>query len=347
MVALKAKDADRFIRKPHFEQKVVLIYGPDAGLVAERADMLAKASGVDLSDPFCVIRLDADDVASDVARLADEAHTIGMFGGKRLIRISGTTRKDLAKAVAPVLDFPPEDAIILIEAGDLKKTAGLRKKLEASKQAICLPCFQDNDAALEQLIDEEILSRGLKMDHETRQELKSMLGDNRMLSRGELAKLALYCEGKSHISQEDVRSIVGDASALVLDDVIDAVGTGNPERLQTLLPKALESGHSPDMIVYSVLRYFQTLHSARATMEKRRQPAASVIGGLRPPVYFARKEAIRKALTNWPLNRLGKALSRLDQAILDCRKQSSAAGSICSTTLLSLCLEARILENRR
>ena len=65
------------------------------------------------------IRIDANDAAGDPARLADEAHTISMFGGKRLVWVKGSTQKNLANAVQPLLDAPPEEALVVIEAGDL------------------------------------------------------------------------------------------------------------------------------------------------------------------------------------------------------------------------------------
>lgn len=348
MAALtKAREIDAFLAKPDFAQKIILLYGPDQGLVAERADALARKSGVDLSDPFSLIRLDADDAAADSARIADEAHTIGMFGGSRLIRISGTTRRDLAKSLKPVLDTPPEDAIIIIEAGDLRKTASLYKQLSASKAALCIPCYQDNDAALEQLIGEEITNSGLSIDPDTKAELKSLLGDNRMASRGELSKLALFCHGKSQVTLEDVRSIVGDAGKLVIDDVVDAVAVGNTARLQEKLPKAIESDHSPDMIAQAMIRHFQMLQVGCSKIENQRQSASSVIGGMRPPVHFSRKDLVSRALSVWTLERVTRGLSRLDKTMLECRQHSDAAASLLGTTLLALCLEAQALGRRR
>lgn len=348
MVALtKARDIDAFLAKPDFAQKIILLYGPDQGLVAERADSLARKTGVDLSDPFSLIRMDADEAAADSARIADEAHTIAMFGGSRLIRISGTTRRDLAKSLKPVLDTPPEDAIILIEAGDLRKTAGLYKQLAASKAALCIACYQDNDSALEQLISEEIINTGLTIDRDTKAELKSLLGDNRMASRGELAKLALYCHGKGSVSLEDVRAIVGDAGKLVIDDVVDAVAVGNTSLLQEKLPKAIEAGHSPDMLAQAVLRHFQMLQVGRSKIENQRQSASSIISGMRPPIHFSRKDQVTRALSVWTLERVTRGLSRLDKTMLECRQHSDAAASLLGTTLLALCLEAQALGRRK
>ena len=347
MAALKAHEVDRFLSKPEFSKPVFLIYGPDLGLVSERADMLAAKSGVDLKDDFSLIRLDADVAASDPARIASEAHTIGMFGGKRLIRISGITRRDLAKALKPVLETPPDDAVIIVEAGDLKKSAGLRKLVENDPLGLCLPCYQDDDKALEELVRQEITDRGLKIERETVAALKNMLGSDRKVSRGELAKLALYCEGKETVSLDDVNEIIGDASALVINDLIDASATGDLKTMQEILPKAYEAGNSPDIIMLYLLQHFQMLQMARSGVEQNRQPASSVIGSMRPPVHFARKGAITTALNLWPLERLSRALTRIDKAMLECRANNTIARSIAGTTCLALAAEAKTLKNRR
>lgn len=335
------------MKNPDFSRPVILVYGPDAGLVSERADVLSEKSGVDLNDPFCLMRMDADHAAADKARIADEAHTIGMFGGNRLIRISGTTRRDLSKAVKPVLDTPPSDAIIIIEAGDLKKGTGLRKQIETSTAGLAIPCYQDTDAAIDQLIAEEISQKGLAINHEAKSLLKSMLGDNRMVSRGELSKLALYCHGKNEVTETDIHEIVGDASRLVLDDVIDSVSTGQTARLQAVLPKAMEAGNRPDMIINAVLRHFQMLQAARSRVELSRQTPSNVIAGLRPPVHFSRKNQITTALGIWSLDRLSRALTRLDKTMLDCRQNQNMDQALCSTTLLALGLEASALKRRK
>jgi len=346
MVALKPREIEPFLSKPEFSKPVFLIYGPDSGLVSERADGLAEKSGVDLKDPFCLIRLNADDAAADPARIASEAHTIGMFGGKRLIRISGATRRDLAKAVQPVLGTPPEDAIIIIEAGDLKKSAGLRKKLEGSKEALCIPCYEDNDQAIERLIEQEIRDRGFSIDRETIQTLKSMLGADRLVSRGELTKLALYCEGENTIKLEHVHEIVGDSSKLVLDELVDSVATGQVPKLQVLLPKAMEAGNAADMIIQAVLRHFQLLQLARAKTEMKRQPIDSVMGSMRPPVHFSRKNFVTKAIRLWPLARINRALERLDKSMFECRQNANIGQSLAGTALLALALEANALNKR-
>src|SRR3954469_4972374 len=92
MVALKTSEADSFVARPDSARAVVLVFGPDAGLVSERVEAIIKASVDDPNDPFALVRLAGDTLASDPARPTDEAKTIPLFGGRRAIRVRAGSR---------------------------------------------------------------------------------------------------------------------------------------------------------------------------------------------------------------------------------------------------------------
>jgi len=102
MVALKTGHIDSFVAKPDTARAVVLVFGPDAGLVSERVDAIVKISVDDINDPFALVRLDGDVLASDPARLIDEATTVPLFGGRRAIRVRAGSR-NIVPAVEAVL----------------------------------------------------------------------------------------------------------------------------------------------------------------------------------------------------------------------------------------------------
>ena len=143
MTAIKAADVERFIAKPDPRQPIVLIYGPDAGLVHERAEALVKASVDDPNDPFAFVRIDGDDLAGNPSRLVEEAHTVPLFGGRRAVLVKAGSR-NIAPAVEVVVGAPSNDCRVIIEAGDLRKTAPLRALCEKAKNAAALPCYVDN-----------------------------------------------------------------------------------------------------------------------------------------------------------------------------------------------------------
>ena len=92
MVALRGKEIDSFLARPDPGRPIILLYGPDAGLVRERADALLASAVDDPNDPFSLVRLDGDELAAEPSRLVDEAMTIPLFGGRRAIRVRAGSR---------------------------------------------------------------------------------------------------------------------------------------------------------------------------------------------------------------------------------------------------------------
>src|SRR5678810_348965 len=92
MTALKTFEAEKFIARPDPKQPVVLVFGPDAGLVRERVDALVRASVDDPADPFTFVRIDGDELATNPSRLVEEAHTVPLFGGRRAVLVKAGSR---------------------------------------------------------------------------------------------------------------------------------------------------------------------------------------------------------------------------------------------------------------
>ena len=85
MAQLKNHEYSGFIRREGTPYRIILIYGPDRGLVSERAAEVAAKTGVDLKDDFAVLKLESSDLSGDPGRLADEFGAISLFGGDRLV----------------------------------------------------------------------------------------------------------------------------------------------------------------------------------------------------------------------------------------------------------------------
>lgn len=340
MAQMKAAEVDRYLAGTDHPHRVILIYGPDSGLVSERASRLATKLAPALDDPFSTVRLDADDAASDPARIADEAHTISMFGGERLIWIRGSTQKNLAKAVEPVLKTPPQDARVVIEAGDLKKSNPLRKLVEASPTAVALPCYQDQSRAIDGIIDEEMRSSGLTITPPARELLKSLIGDDRLASRGEVQKLCLYV-GEGQVTEDDVTAIVGDAASIDLDRLIDAASTGNIPALETAFKRLASRGTAMFQIIAAAQRHFHMLHRAHANMAAKNMSVQSAMAAMRPPINFQRRDSVTRALQIWQPPALLRSLERLDGVALDSRARANLAAPLVFTALLAIAIEAR------
>lgn len=326
MVALKTSDIDSFVARPDPARAVVLVFGPDAGLVSERADKIIAASVDDTSDPFSLVRLDGDTIAFDPARLVDEATTVPLFGGRRAIRVRAGAR-NIVPAIEALLSAPLRDCRVVIEAGDLRKSAPLRSAIEKAKTAVALPCYADDERGVARLIDDEMRAAGLTISAEAREMLLPLLGGDRRASRAELQKLAMYARGQERVDVDDVMAVVTDASALGFDTLIDAAFTGDVAEVEREFQKAMIAGTSPIAIVGVALRQVSQLHVMRLEVESGTS-ASSLVERPQYGIHFRRKPIIGKALQTWTSARLAKVMAMLGQTSLDARVQSALSETL-------------------
>jgi DNA polymerase III subunit delta len=347
MAEIKSHEFEGFLAKSAKHYRIFVIYGPDRGLVAERASAIASATGVDLTDGFALIRLDVSDVQSDPGRLIDEVNAFGLFGGQKLIWIRGAANeKQLIDGLSHLAAHPPEGSYLLVEAGDLKKGSGLRKVAEGERSIACIACYQDDARALNALIDAELATANLRITPAARELLLDSIGGDRIASRNEIQKLILYCMNDELIDEKHVLEIVGDASAVSTDEVVDAVLSGDPDTFLHAVQKVIASKTAVFLVLQGTMKQIQLLETMRLEMDERQQQAAQVMQSLGRGIHFKRKPIIEKALRNWNSTDLARESARLNAAILQSRQNASLEDNLAIQTLLATTLQSA-RRNRR
>lgn len=347
MAQKKQNEVDGWLSRPDPSVSLILVYGPDRGLVSERAARFAAKTGLALDDPFAVVKFDALEVERDPGRIHDEAATVPLFGGRRLIWVRNVgIQKSIADMAKVLVVAPPRDATILLEAGDLKKSAPLRTVFEASPCAMALPCYGDEGRAIDDLIEAALAPTGMSISQQARQALKSSLGGDRMASRGEIEKLMLYCSGRDVVELEDVLASTGDASSISAETVIDALLQGRVADMDERMRRFLASGAAPFLLLSAALRQFQALSVYRQQMDSAGRGAAAVVAAARPPVFFARRSIIETALARWSAANIAQALDRLQRTVLATRRQPALVDQIISQTLLALAVAGARIRRR-
>jgi DNA polymerase-3 subunit delta len=339
VVALRGKDVDAFLARPDAGHPIILLYGPDAGLVRERADALMASAVDDPSDPFSLVRMDGDDLAAEPSRLVEEAMTVPLFGGRRAIRVRAGG-KNFASGVETLTDSPLKDCRVVIEAGELRPESPLRKACERAKTAVAIACYPDGERDIARLIDDELRTSSLRIAADARASLMALLGGDRQASRNELRKLALYAHGSSEITLDDVMAVVADASELKLDPIVDSAFAGNSALVEVEFTKAMTAGTYPGVIMSAAQRQAALLHKASLAVEDG-APASAVVESGFPRLHFSRKGVVEAALRNLTPARLALIIDQLAIAALEMRKQSNLAAAIAQRALLSIAVNAR------
>ena len=339
MVALKGRDIDAFLARPDAGRPIILLYGPDAGLVRERADALMASAVDDPNDPFSLVRLDGDELSAEPSRLVDEAMTVPLFGGRRASRVRAGSRS-FAGGIDTLAEMPLKDCRIVIEAGELRPESPLRKACERARTAVAIACYPDTERDLAKLIDDELRTSSLRIAPDARAVLTALLGGDRQASRNELRKLALCSHGKGEVTLDDVMAVVADASELKLDPIVDSAFAGKPDLVESEFAKAMVAGTYPGLIIMAAQRHAAWLHKTALSVADG-TPVSTLLEGGFPRLHFSRKTNVEIALRNFSAPRLVGIIDQLAIAALDMRKQASLAAAIGQRTLLSIAVNAK------
>ncbi|MGY9105858.1 MAG: DNA polymerase III subunit delta [Alphaproteobacteria bacterium] len=336
---VKPGAAEHYAAHPPETLAAALVFGPDQGLVRERAESLTKSVVPELRDPFRVAEFEEEALSSDPALLWDEAAAISMLGGRRVIRVRNAGNV-LAKHFERYLEEPPGDALIVVEAGDLAKGASLRRVFEGADNAAALGCYPDSSSNLDDVIRAALKAEGLSIEPQALSDLVSRLGSDRGVTRSELEKLILYVGDEKTVTIDHIRATMGNESDLRMDECCDAAGAGNFKALDTALARLWMSGTSPVAVLRLALGHFQRLALVRGEYDNGGDMQSSM-RKLRPPIHFRRANSFKAQISNWSEAKLEDAQSLLYEAEALTKTTGVPAEAACGRALFSVAALAR------
>jgi DNA polymerase-3 subunit delta len=336
---------ERFLSRPDPAIRAVVVYGPDEGLVRERTHRLGHHVVADMNDPFRVAVLTAEALAADPSLLADEASSLSLMGGRRLIRVRDGSDK-ITRAMTALLGAPSGDSLTVVEAGDLPARSSLRKLAEASPAAAALPCYVEDEAGLSRALAAQIVEARKAIDPDAMRLLASSLVGDRMMARGELDKLLIYMGDSREITLVDVEAAVADSASLGLDDAIRAALDGNFTALDRCLVRLAGEGVGGVAILRVTQNYFRRLHLTRARLDG----GASLdraLSQLQPPLFFKARDGFAADVERWSLARLQAMLDRLVDAEARSKRTGADDALLAADALFAVARAAASLKGRQ
>lgn len=335
---LAGRQIDSFLDNPGDAIAAVLIYGPDQGLVRERADRVMRAVAGSTDDPFRTAALNEQDLSDDLDRLAAERAAMAFGGGRRAVRIDGGDK--LAPAVERAI-AAGGDGVVIVVAGDLPPRSKLRKICESAADAAAIPCYADDARAMDQVIRETLAAASLTIGREAQAYLAANLGNDRLVSRRELEKLVLYMgDAGPEVTLADAQACVGDNAGRGTEAVTRALAGGDVAGLLSAYASARDLGENTIGMLRMAQRMFQRLHLAAGDVARGTRPEQAV-DNLRPPVFFKEKPLFINALRSWTPHRLGIALDVLTEAERACKSGLGPDEVICERAFIRLARLAR------
>jgi DNA polymerase III subunit delta len=288
--------------------RVAVVFGPDEALVRERADKISRQIVADLRDPFNVVELIDKDITDDPARLADEAASMSLMGGRRLVRVTGDA---VQEALANALGLPGSDAMIVVTAGNLKKDHKLRKWAEAAVGVAAIICYPDDARTLTALLRDMAREHGYALEEQAASLILVASGQERDVARQELEKTILYVGDTSkNITVADVQAISADRGASGFDGLISALMNDDGRKADQQIARLADDGVAGIGQMNAVARRLWMMLSAHAQLGaggNMDDIARRNFGAM----AWKEKDGFAAQLNRWNVTRIERGLTRM------------------------------------
>ncbi len=312
--------------------RAVLIYGPDAGQVDEFCDRAVSKLEIERDNLFA---LDSDELRDKQDALFAESCSPSMFGGRKMVIISNAGDAN-AKQIAELISHPGLCATVVVAAGDLRAGGGLRALFEGGDKIAALACYTDDARSLATLIRGALSAENgiSQISPDAMAYMTTHLGGDRGITRGFLAKIALYVDDKKCVELSDVEKCLPDTGAADMDDFLYSLTAGHIQQTMTALDRLLYDNAQPNMIIRLLDGHFKKLMTA-------------VVDGQLPRLFWKVADKFNLAMKIWPAAEIAMVLRRLNELEKQLRTTGMPAEVLLRDFSLKLAVRAAKLAVKR
>jgi DNA polymerase-3 subunit delta len=303
---ISTSSINSFLQNIPSNTKLVLLYGPDSGLITQRSQLIKKNYLGEKYDESQYIQIFENSLKENPDKLIEEAFSVSLFGENKKLIILREAKDFLTKIIKDYINKTDQNTLVVIQAEDLSPSSSLRKLAEGEDMIAAIPCYLDNQATLKQYIMETLNKEGYKIDSPALAYLLDNLGNDREISAKELEKLMLYKYKEKNIKLEDVENLVVNNASVFLDKLIYAFFNKNYIEAYKNLLILLEENHVV-VIVRSLINHTNRLIYIKESINLSENIDVA-LKSLRPPVFFTHVDSFKRQVSLYSLEELYKIL---------------------------------------
>jgi len=332
---LQAREVESFVKKPPKNICAVLLYGPDEGLMRERANIFTQNIVPDLKDPFNIVDMTGAQIQDNSSMLSDELLSISMLGDKKVIKLREANDKSSSIIKEAIDKLTPDCNFLIVESDDLSPRSTLRLLFESSDNIAAIPCYVEDERDLGRLISTALNEAGYRINSDAINYMAANVVGDRAIARSEIEKLITYMGDEKGVTLEDVQACIGNSADLSLNDIAKYVASGNFSEADRILGHVLQEGTSAVAILRSMQNYFNRVLLTKARIEQG-DNLDSAIKKLKPAIFFKEKPMFESCVRNWSISAISSALNIIISAEAQCKQTASMPDTICGRVILVL-----------
>ncbi len=315
----------RALTAPSPDIRLYLLHGADESGSLALEKTLARACGADANR----IDLDGPTLKADPARLADEAASFSLFGGKQYVRIHPAT-EEAVPAIEALLQAEQAENPVVAIAGALKPSSALLKLALADSRALAFASYAPEGIKADKIAETIGREMGLRLDADVARAIAVGASGDRAIMSQEIEKLALYLDAApdrpASAGREALDAVSAAGAEGELSRLVEAVLEGQSVHAVVEMSRLAQDGLEGIPLLRSIAKRLQLLISLRAQMETGTS-LDTAMASAGKSIFWKEEAGVRRQLSRWTAEKLAQAAERVlnvERAI----KSAGAAGTI-------------------
>ena len=156
------------------------------------------------------------------------------FENEKLIVINRATDK-IKKILEEVIEKKIQDLVIVLNANTLEKKSKIRSLFEKSKDAVCVPFYEDNNQTLSAIVNNFFREKKIPISQLAINLIVQRARGDRQNIKNELEKVASFIKNKNKVEIQDLLKLTNLAENYNVSELIDCCLSKNKRRTINIL----------------------------------------------------------------------------------------------------------------
>ena len=265
------------------DYKFILIHGQDRGKVNEKSlEIINRLNSLN-QNSLEIINFDPDEFYKSENYFYDLVYQKSFFSKLTLIRINLDLLKRENDILQALRNLPIDKTnYIIIESKYLPKNSLITSLFKKNNTYAVITCYQETN--LKQAVVKYLKLYSLNLDDYSLEFLISKFGNDSLITKNEIKKLALYSNGEK-IEYNTILEAIGDNSLITLNELTDSIGIEKAAKLNYLYEKTLKLGLNYIVLLRSISRHLRIILEAKLNNLKNAK-------NIKPLIHFSRHSKI-------------------------------------------------------
>ena len=314
--------------------RVNLIYGENYHLKDEIIEKLCK---IYKKNNYKIAFFKQEEILKNIEILNNYVNQDNLFGDQEIIII-----RDANDKLLNYIEIENFEKKIILLSETLAKNSKLRTLAERNKIIACIPCYDDDEKILKDILRQGIRLLGLKINNELIDQLFKLNKLNRNDINSGLEKLELVSKEKK-LDNEMISSLFNTTSSFDAFQISNALLTSNKRELNKIFSSFYHFSFNFNEII-GPLKYKINKLISIYEFNLDEKNAAKMIEEYKPPIFWKEKNIVLTQMSKWTKDELNILLEKINQIEIMCKINYEISETIFNKFLIDVISE-RVLVN--